>query len=117
MQNHSGGDSVALGIVPPPNTHTHLSSGISVPASISLETVQFSSVQSLDRMGRRGNIKDDSAEVLFQSFLQEALVSSSGMGRDVRSLALSSSISSADHDVANSPRCSEGWFWRDCRGV
>ena len=28
---------------------------------------------------------DDSAEILFQSFLQEALVSSSGMGRDVHS--------------------------------
>ena len=33
---------------------------------------------------------DDSAEILFQSFLQEALVSSSGMGRDVHfSFALS----------------------------
>ena len=30
---------------------------------------------------------DDSAEILFQSFLQEALVSSSGMGRDVHSLS------------------------------
>ena len=55
--------------------------------------VQFSSVQSLDRFGRRGDMRDDSAEILFQSFLQEALVSSSGMGRDVHSLMLSSSIS------------------------
>ena len=30
-----------------------------------------------------GGMGDDSAEVLFQSFLQDALVSSSGMGRDV----------------------------------
>ena len=45
-------------------------------------TVQFSSVQSLDRLGRRGDKRDDSAEVLFQSFLQEALVRGSGMGRD-----------------------------------
>ena len=30
-------------------------------------------------------MRDDSAEILFQSFLQEALVSSSGMGRDVHS--------------------------------
>ena len=34
-------------------------------------------------------MRDDSAEVLFQSFLQEALVSGSGMGRDVHSLMLS----------------------------
>ena len=34
-------------------------------------------------------MKDDSAEILIQSFLQEALVSSSGMGRDVHSLVLS----------------------------
>ena len=31
-------------------------------------------------------MRDDSAEILFQSFLQEALVSSSGMGKYVRSL-------------------------------
>ena len=48
-----------------------------------------SSVQSLYRFGRRGDMRDDSAEILFQSFLQEALVSSSGMGRDVHSLILS----------------------------
>ena len=28
-----------------------------------------------------------------------------------------SCITSADHGVAHSPRCPEGWFWRDCRGV
>ena len=49
---------------------------------------EFSSVQSRDRLGRRGDMRDDSAEILFQSFLQEALVSSSGMGRDVHSLML-----------------------------
>ena len=38
--------------------------------------IQFSSVQFLDRLGRR-------------SFLQEAIVSSSGMDRDVHSLMLS----------------------------
>ena len=47
---------------------------------------QFSSVQSLDRLGRRGHVRDDSADILFQSFLQEALVSSSGMARDLSSL-------------------------------
>ena len=34
-------------------------------------------------------MRDDSAEILFQSFLQEALVSSSGMDSDVHSLMLS----------------------------
>ena len=48
-----------------------------------------SSVQSLDQLGRRGDMRDDSVEILFQSFLQEALVSSSGMGRDVHTLMLS----------------------------
>ena len=54
-----------------------------------VSSVQFSSVQSLDRLGRRGDMRSDSAEILFQSFLLEALVSSPGMGRDVHSLMLS----------------------------
>ena len=33
-------------------------------------------------------MEDDLAEIFFQSFLQEALVSSSGIGRNVRSLML-----------------------------
>ena len=37
-----------------------------------------SSVHPLDRLGRRREMRDDSAEILFQSFLQKALVSSSG---------------------------------------
>ena len=49
----------------------------------------FSSVQSLDRLGRRRDTKDASAEILFRSFLHKAVVSSSGMGRDVHSLLLS----------------------------
>ena len=48
-----------------------------------------SSVQSLDQFGHQGDMRDDSAETLLQPFLQEALVSSSGMGRDVHSLMLS----------------------------
>ena len=58
---------------------------------------QFSSVQSLDRLGRWGDTRDDSAEILFRSFLQEALVSSSGMGRDVR---LESVEDNSEHDLA-----------------
>ena len=49
----------------------------------------FISVQFLNRLGRRGDMRDDSAEILFQSFLREAMVSSSGMGRDGHSLTLS----------------------------
>ena len=40
-----------------------------------------SSVQSPDRLSRQRDVRDDSAEVLLQSFLQEALLSSSGMGK------------------------------------
>ena len=58
-----------------------------------ISQVQFSSVQSFGRFGCRwgggGGMKDDSAEILFRSFLQEALVSSSGMGKDVHSVLLS----------------------------
>ena len=57
--------------------------------SQALSSVQFTSLQSRDRLGRRGDTRDDSVEILFQSFLQKALVSSSGMGRDVHSLMLS----------------------------
>ena len=46
------------------------------------------SPQSLHRLGRQGDMRDDSAEILFQSFLREAVVSSSGMNRDVHSLML-----------------------------
>ena len=63
------------------------------------QLVQFTSVQYLDRLGRRvggwvvgeggEDMRDDSAEILFQSFLQEELVSSSGMGMDAHSLMLS----------------------------
>ena len=51
--------------------------------------VQLSSVQSLDRLGHEGYMRDDSAEILFQSSLQEAVMSLSGMGKDVTSLTLS----------------------------
>ena len=53
--------------------------------------------------------------ILFQSFLQEAIVSSSGVGRDVHSWCCPSSISSADHGVAHPQRCPEEWFWRGYR--
>ena len=46
---------------------------------------QFCSVQTLDWLGRRGeggeggDMRGDSAEILFQPFLQEAIVSASGV--------------------------------------
>ena len=55
----------------------------------SCEVVQFSSVQSLVRFGRRRDTMDDSAEILFLSLLREAFVSSPGVGRGVHSMTLS----------------------------
>ena len=51
---------------------------------------QFSSVQfsPLTDWVVGGDMRDDSAEILFQSFLQEALENSSGTDRDVHSLML-----------------------------
>ena len=48
------------------------------------------SVQSLDRLDCQGDVRDDSAEILFSlSFLWEASVNSSSFGRDVHSSTLS----------------------------
>ena len=55
-------------------------------AGTGLSSVQL---QSLDFVGHWGDTMDDSAEILSQSFLQEAIVSTSGVGRDVYSLMLS----------------------------
>ena len=49
---------------------------------------QLISVQT-DQMGHQGDRTDDSADIVFHCFLQEAIVSSSGMGRHVHSLMLS----------------------------
>ena len=50
-------------------------------------SVQFSSV--LWPIGSSGVMTDDSPEILFQSFLREAIVSSSGISKDVHCLTLS----------------------------
>ena len=52
-------------------------------------SILISSVQSFDQLGRRGDLRDNSAEILCQSFLQKAHVKGSGMGTDVHSLMLS----------------------------
>ena len=54
---------------------------------------EFSSLRSLDRLGRPGDMMDDSAEILFQSFLQKTIVSCSAIDTDVHSCALSFTIS------------------------
>ena len=57
---------------------------------VSPECIQFRSVQSLDRLGHRRDMRDDSAEIFFQPFSAGGLcMGSSGMGRDVHSLVLS----------------------------
>ena len=81
------------------------------------KSVQFGSLQSLDRLGHRGDMTDDPAEILFQSFLQEAVVSSSGTGRDVHSLTRPPRFSYADHGIVDPPRYPEGWFWRGFHGA
>ena len=50
-------------------------------------SVQF--FHSLNWSGRRGDMRDDSTEILFQSLLRNVIVSSTGIGRDVHSLTLS----------------------------
>ena len=56
-------------------------------------------IQSLGRLARRGDMTDDSAQILFQFFLQEAVVSNSGMGRNVHSL-----MSSIQHFLCRTKR-------------
>ena len=53
-----------------------------------LRQLSVSSLQALDRLGRRRDMRDDSAEIFFLSLLQETLVSSSGMGCPRRQLWL-----------------------------
>ena len=65
------------------------------------EPQMFSSVQSLDRVVRRGDMRDGWTKILFESFLQEVLL-----------WCYPASISSANHSVSQTPR-----FWRGCRSV
>ena len=51
--------------------------------------ISLQRVDSLDRWSRRADIRDDVAEILFQSFPQKALMRSSGKGKNVYSLMLS----------------------------
>ena len=81
------------------------------------ENVQFSSVQSLDRMGRLGawgTIQQRSSSSLFCRGPFWAVLAWAGMST---LWCCPTSISSADQGVAHSPRSPEGWFWRGFRGV
>ena len=60
--------------------------------SFSTRIISLKRISSAPWLSRRGDIRDGSAAILFQSFLWEATV-----GRDV--LSLTSSISSAVHDA------------------
>ena len=55
---------------------------------VDVDQAGISSVQSFDRLDRQGDTRD-SRDPLPVFFLQEALVSSSSMGRDIHSLTLS----------------------------
>ena len=46
-----------------------------------VNAVRFSLIQSLYQLGRRGNMTDNSAEIPFQSFLRETIVSSHDHGQ------------------------------------
>ena len=84
--------------------------------------VQFSAVQSLDRLGRPGRYEERYSRrclpVFFFFFSCRmplwAVLARSGLSTF---WCCPSSIFSADHCGAHPLRCNEGWFWRDCRGV
>ena len=50
------------------------------------------------------------------SFLQAAIVSSSGAGRGIHSLTLPIQLSSPNLSIVHPQRCPEGWIWRGCHG-
>ena len=80
----------------------------------------FSSLPSLDRLGRQRDVRDDSTKILLSSSPQEgrrplrAVLARAGMSTLWYCWY---SISSIDHSIANPQRCPEGWFWRGCCGV
>ena len=100
--------------------------------------LQVSSLQSLDQLSCWEDMRDNSAEILFQFFLffilqlvsQLVLWAQSTTEDYIRAAFLHlaweemsalwccpSSISFADHSVVHHPRCPEGWFWWGCCGV
>ena len=97
----------------------HLLQGVTIVTSSSRSITQhslniamhISSVQFLDRLDPWNNMRDGPGKIFFQSFLREAIASSSGMGRNVHSLTLSIPLfPPANHGFVHPPRCREGWF-------
>ena len=86
-------------------------------------SVGWSDVQfvSLTDLVIRGDVRDDSAETIFQSCMQEATISSSGMGRDVHCMTFSiqhflwwlKHIS----DKQNFAYSAGFWQWKDGRKI
>ena len=64
------------------------------------------SVQPLNRMGRGGDMRDDSAKIIFQFLLRETIVGSTGTGKKVHSLTLSVCVSTALYGA---------WDWKKVR--
>ena len=84
---------------------------------VSVFLVEVSSVQSCDQMGRWGNMKDDSAEILFQYVLQEllwAVLAWAGMSilRCCPPFLLPTTVLPTIQ-----PRCPEGRMLRGCHGM
>ena len=67
--------------------------------------------------GGGGGMTDDSAQILFQSCLQDTPVSILAWTRMSSLWCCPSNIFSVDYGVANPPRWPEEWFWGGCRGV
>ena len=67
----------------PPDTHWFF-----YPRGSNGPRTFFTKVQSHDQLGHQGDIRDNLAEILFQSFLQEAPVSSSGKNEHCKTSGL-----------------------------
>ena len=68
------------------------------------------SVQSLDRFGHPGDLSNDSAETVFQSFLRETM-NSSGMSHSLMLIVRQAFL------LPTAAGCPEGWFGRGCHGA
>ena len=77
--------------------------------------MRWSTVQSLSLLGHQADMMDDPAGILFQSILQEAIVSSSSMAR--MSTHCLSSTSSADQGSIHLPRLQDDFGDWGCCGT
>ena len=75
--------------LPPCSSHFHFSAFLMKNQREVIIFVPLSSVQSLGRLGHQRDIRDNAAEMFFQTFMWEAIVSSSGIDGDAHSLIFS----------------------------